>query len=226
MRPTTLIVPGFHGSGPTHWQSWMETAIPNARRVRGIDWEMPALARWAAAVRREIDAAPVGVWIVAHSFGCLATIAAAADRPARVAGVLLVAPAEPQRFSLTGLADSGAAITSVDASLPMQALPTSSVLVASRNDPWLAFERASALAERWGGSLIDAGRAGHINADSGFGPWPAGLALLRAMQATHQHVPLGSVEAATRGPVRGRTSTLARLQHRTRLSLNLVTRDR
>lgn len=226
MRPTTLIVPGFHGSGPTHWQSWMEAAIPDARRVRGIDWEMPALARWAVAVRREIDAAPVGVWIVAHSFGCLAAIAAAADRPARVAGLLLVAPAEPQRFSLIGLADAGATIKSADAALPMQVLPTASALVASRNDPWLSFDRASALAARWGGRLIDAGQAGHINADAGFGPWPAGLALLRAMQRAHRHMPLGSVEAASRGPVRGRTSTLARLQHQTRQSLNLVTRNR
>ncbi|MBP7628661.1 MAG: alpha/beta hydrolase, partial [Zoogloea sp.] len=28
MQHTTLIVPGFHGSGPTHWQSWFEARLP------------------------------------------------------------------------------------------------------------------------------------------------------------------------------------------------------
>ena len=38
------------------------------------------------------------VWLVAHSYGCLASVVAAADRPERVAGLLLVAPPEPDRF--------------------------------------------------------------------------------------------------------------------------------
>ena len=58
MQHTTLIVPGFHGSGPTHWQSWFEARLPDARRVIGIDWEAPVLARWAGAVRDAIDRAP------------------------------------------------------------------------------------------------------------------------------------------------------------------------
>ena len=41
---TVLIVPGYHGSGPDHWQSWLETQVPEARRVSGIDWEQPVLA--------------------------------------------------------------------------------------------------------------------------------------------------------------------------------------
>ena len=59
---TTLIVPGFHGSGPDHWQSWFEARLPEARRVIGIDWEAPVLARWAGAVRDAIDRAPGPVW--------------------------------------------------------------------------------------------------------------------------------------------------------------------
>ena len=98
MRCTVLIVPGFHGSGPDHWQSWLERQLPESRRVSGIDWEAPVLARWAAEVRREIDAAASAVWLVAHSFGCLASVVAAADRPEKVAGALLVAPADPARF--------------------------------------------------------------------------------------------------------------------------------
>lgn len=222
MRHTTLIVPGLHGSGPDHWQSWLENEIPGARRVRDIDWEAPVLARWAAAVRSEIDDAPSGVWIVAHSFGCLASVIAAADRPARVAGLLLVAPAEPRRFSLIGQVDAHALAASLDDALPGHPLPVASVVVASRNDPWLAFDRAEALAERWGCRLLDAGEAGHINAESGYGPWPAGLDLLGAMQAAQQDLPLGSIEAAACRPRRGRMSTLAKIRHQTRFNLELV----
>lgn len=58
MRHTVLIVPGLHGSGAAHWQTWLEGQLPEARRVVGIDWESPVLARWAGAVRRQIDDSP------------------------------------------------------------------------------------------------------------------------------------------------------------------------
>jgi predicted alpha/beta hydrolase family esterase len=32
-------------------------------------------------------------------------------------------------------------------------------------------------AAAWGATLIDAGDAGHLNPDSGHGPWPEGLLL-------------------------------------------------
>ena len=34
---------------------------------------------------------------------------------------------------------------------------------------------AEAKAAQWGSRLVAAGEAGHINADSGHGPWPEGL---------------------------------------------------
>ena len=48
-------------------------------------------------------------------------------------------------------------------------------MVASRTDPWAAFDDSKALASDWGAELVDAGEAGRIDADSGFGPWPDGL---------------------------------------------------
>ncbi|PKO36149.1 MAG: hypothetical protein CVU33_19940 [Betaproteobacteria bacterium HGW-Betaproteobacteria-6] len=36
MKQTVLIVPGYLGSGPAHWQSWMERQLPATRRVAGI----------------------------------------------------------------------------------------------------------------------------------------------------------------------------------------------
>ncbi len=124
MSPQLIVVPGYHGSGPNHWQTWLERQRPAAQRVRGIDWERPKLATWAQAVRNEIDGASRPVLLVAHSFGCLATVVAAADQVEKIAGVIFVAPADPERFQ-QGLTQT----------LPDCFLGFQSVLIASENDP-------------------------------------------------------------------------------------------
>ena len=48
-------------------------------------------------------------------------------------------------------------------------------LVASRNDPYCDYQRAEDLAGAWGATFQDAGEAGHINVESGHGPWPEGM---------------------------------------------------
>jgi predicted alpha/beta hydrolase family esterase len=53
-------------------------------------------------------------------------------------------------------------------------------------------------AQLWGSTLIDLGNAGHINTESGFGPWPEGLALLQDLQASRSGHPLARTRAAVR----------------------------
>ena len=215
---SVLIVPGYLGSGPAHWQTWLQAQLPEARRVSHIDWGSPVLAQWAAAVRAEVDRARGLVWLVAHSFGCLATAVAASERPGRVAGTLLVAPADPDRFSPLGPRNktSLAIAESVAAWLPDRPLPCNSALVASVNDPWIGFAKAAYLADRWGSLLINAGRSGHINVESGFGPWPDGLNMLRSLQRVQDSFPLGSIDVE---PARTEATDriLSRLRRRTRL---------
>lgn len=177
---STLIVPGLRNSGPTHWQSWFETQLADTRRVEQADWEQTCLSDWAARVRAAIDAADAPVWIVAHSFGCLASVTAAFSRPQRIRGALLVAPADPRRFG------EPAALLEARLDFP-------SLVVASTSDPWVASAVARHWAGIWGSDFLDIGDAGHINVDSGHGPWPAGLALfeqLRAAGASPSHPPL------------------------------------
>lgn len=198
MRHTTLIVPGFHGSGAAHWQTWFENELPHARRVGGIDWEAPVIAAWSDAIGREIDAAAGSVWLVAHSFGCLASVAAAAvkGRSDKIAGAFLVAPADPWRFAPNGLRESLPAphtSATIEGALPQRPLDFPVVVVASENDPWVKFTTAAYWADVWGAHLLNAGHAGHINVDSGFGPWPKGLAVFENMQSTQEGFLLGTV---------------------------------
>lgn len=196
MRHTTLIVPGFHGSGETHWQTWFERQLPNARRISGIDWELPRLADWSAAILAAIDAEPHPVWLVAHSFGCLASVTAAAQRTEKVAGALLVAPADPWRFTPSGLREwlpSTEQHRTIDVDLPQTPLRFNTVVAASSNDPWVKLTVAAYWAERWGSHFVNVGDAGHINTDAGFGPWPYGLALFKKMQTAQDDAPLGAL---------------------------------
>ena len=217
MHHTTLIVPGLHGSGPEHWQSWLERQLPDARRVPEIDWERPVLARWANAVRDAIDRSPGLVWVVAHSFGCLASVVASADRAHRVAGLMLVAPADPERFTPHGLrnADAHPDQDSLARWIPRDPLDPPSLVVASTNDPWVRLSSAAYWADCWGSHLEEIGPAGHINVESGHGPWARGLELLQRLQAAGNDLPLGAIDdpKLTR---RGRHGALARLRHRTR----------
>ena len=189
MNHTTLIIPGFHGSGPTHWQTWLEDQLPEARRVSGIDWEAPILTNWVVAVRRAILQSSDRVWLVAHSFGCLAAVTAGNGLAEHIAGALLVAPADPDRFSPLGLRVGGNDNDrrSLATDLPQRALPFPSLILASGNDPWMPTGKIKDWARRWGSGVIDIGHAGHINTESGFGPWPEGLALLRAFQDAPLH---------------------------------------
>jgi predicted alpha/beta hydrolase family esterase len=158
-----LIVPGLHGSGPDHWQSWLQDREPDAVRIRVDDWGHADLDRWAAAIDETLQRHRADAWIaVAHSFGCLALAHHAARGGRGIHGALLAAPAAPERSSL-------------DEGRLNQPLPFPSTLVISANDPWMQHADALYFGRHWGSEVIDLGEAGHINASSGYGPWPDGL---------------------------------------------------
>jgi hypothetical protein len=57
----------------------------------------------------------------------------------------------------------------------LERLPFSSLVVASRNDDRVSFDRAEIFATAWGSTLVDAGNLGHIGSAAKLGLWPFGL---------------------------------------------------
>ena len=165
-RTPVVVVPGLNDSGPRHWQSMWQAQHPSFLRVVQDKFATPSLERWSEAIADAVDACNAPPIVVAHSFGCLATVHAVLQRGRMLAGVLLVAPADPERFAFA-------------AQLPSRRLPIPGTLVASTNDPWIKFVKAGALAAAWGSRFVGCVDGGHINAESGHGAWPAGMALLR-----------------------------------------------
>jgi predicted alpha/beta hydrolase family esterase len=177
--PTTILtIPGLDNSGPKHWQSYWEV-LPHCRRVELGDWQQPRLHEWVPALDRAVRESPTPVVLAAHSLGCLAAAWWAAlcwveAFREKVKGALLVAPPDVD--------DLGSEARLRDfRPLPRMRLPFPTLLVASRNDPYATFDGAKEMAAAWGSELIDAGPAGHINADSGIDEWPRGLRLVAAL---------------------------------------------
>lgn len=166
-----LTVPGLHGSGPEHWQSRWEQLYPRFERVEQARWDDPVLELWSAQLDRTLRQSPRPALLVAHSFGCLASVHRLFSGADNVAAALLVAPADPRKFA-------------VDDVLAGARLACPAIVVGSMNDPWMEGGRTAEWAQRWGADFVNAGRAGHINAESGLGSWPAGISLLERLAKT------------------------------------------
>lgn len=169
-RYALVLVPGRYDSSEDHWQSCWQRQLPIWHRLTQRNWEEPDIDRWVGSIRRLLAQHPRPAILVGHSLGALAACCVAVDHPGLVAGIMLVAPAEPSKFE-------------VDERVPTGDLGVPSMLVASRNDPFMSFRRAEHWASVWHSELVDIGEAGHINAESGFGRWPYGLEVVRELVA-------------------------------------------
>jgi hypothetical protein len=193
MTNRVLIIPGLWNSGPQNWQTLWLAEHPEYRRVVQRDWEHPVCEEWVRTLDEYVSATADedgvdGAVLVAHSLGC-ATVAhwaaqyasrVGAERiddrrkPAMVLGALLVGPSDVEAASYPKEASGFEP-------MPMERLPFRSIVVASSNDPYVTMERAEAFAKAWGSKLVSIGEAGHINANSGHGPWEAGKKYLEEL---------------------------------------------
>ena len=169
----TVIVPGVGGSEHDHWQSWLQRQLKSCSRVQQQDWNKPVLHEWIEQFVKTVQAIQEPIQIVAHSFGCLTTVAALAQHPElkqKIKNLVLVAPANPARFGDDGFArESQNDYQQYFHQLKLQ-VPTQMII--SENDPWLNFQDALQLAKAWKIRPKNLGQVGHINVASGFGPFP------------------------------------------------------
>ena len=170
-----LLLPGGQNSGPDHWQSRWQRAH-GFERVEQDDWLWPRRGDWMARLEDTLLTDDRPSLLVAHSLGChlVAAWASHSHHSARVVGALLVAPPDLERADLPPQVQTWAPPQ-------RQRLPFAATVVCSSDDPFSAPARAHTLAAGWGAKLLELHGAGHINADSGLGDWPAGLALLAAL---------------------------------------------
>lgn len=175
-----LIVPGWSSSGDDHWQTRWQRSLKTARRVEQADWIHPDRDRWVGTListvaKSETDLPLV---IVAHSLGVATVAHAVKELPAQsIAGAFFVAPADVDNASQWPVTEGytfGSAAHGF-APLPTTPMPFPTHIIASENDPYCSLSRAKEVAQQWGATIAEAGAVGHINVNSGHGPWPEGL---------------------------------------------------
>lgn len=161
-----VVFPGYGDSDTGHWQTLWQAELRCAR-VQPMSWTEPTLNDWVAALDRVIEP---GMVVLAHSLGCLATIAWLERHPDVAAAAFLVAvpDAEGPDFpaSISGFAR------------PTRRLAQPVFMIGSGDDPYAGSAFTRATAEAIGAPLVELGAAGHLNTASGRGPWPEGRRLL------------------------------------------------
>jgi predicted alpha/beta hydrolase family esterase len=164
-----VMVPDRINDDPNHWQNRWQEKLAAARHLPG-ETPRESFDDWQGSLLQAVGAAQKPVVLVAHGIGVNLTVLSAGKfDPAIVKGAFLVAPIG-SRFVLEQ--------EDLDhrlAHLPNDPLPFAATVIASRNDPTCPILEAEEWAFAWGASFADAGDSGHLDPESGHGPWPEGL---------------------------------------------------
>lgn len=171
-----LLLPGWQNSGPGHWQTLWEQQH-EFERVQQDDWLWPRRGDWMIRLEETLLADERPTVLAAHSLGChlVAAWASHSQHTHRVVGALLVAPPDLERADMPPQVQTWAPIH-------RQPLPFASTAVLSSDDPFCGAGAGLQMAAAWGSQIVTLAAAGHVNADSGLGDWPEGLALLDALK--------------------------------------------
>jgi predicted alpha/beta hydrolase family esterase len=185
-----LILHGLANHRPPEaWHHWLASELRAAgERVlypQLPDPDRPSYAAWSAALEAQLAAMADGAGgearaervVVCHSLSCLLWLRTAAERPVgarpRADRLLLVAPPAPEQ-----LPEAGAAfrVEAPDGEAARRSATTRIRLACGEGDPYDPDGRARAWGDPLGADVDVLAGAGHVNPDSGYGPWPAALA--------------------------------------------------
>lgn len=169
-----LILHGLGGSGPTHWQAWLyQELLKRGEKAYFPDFpdkDHPDKAAWLERLNSIFLKIPKEeeIIVVAHSLACINWFHYAASGLTRsIKKVILVAP--PSAFlehepikAFLNLPDNKEDIAKA---------AEKTLLILSSNDPYCSAQDAPQYLDL-GIPCIILPNMGHINVDSGFGPWP------------------------------------------------------
>jgi hypothetical protein len=172
MASAFLILHGLSGSGPGHWQRWLQERLTEAGHTVSFpdlpDPDTPDSDAWRGAVLGELASLDDPV-VICHSLSCITWLAVTQELDGPAERVALVAP--PSLGAGLAEIEPFFPVTATAADVSRAARDTR--LICSDNDPYCP-EGAAAL---YGGPLdlpIDlVPGGGHLNVDAGLGPWPA-----------------------------------------------------
>ncbi|MCQ2011525.1 MAG: alpha/beta fold hydrolase [Sporolactobacillus sp.] len=169
-----LVLHGLGGSTSGHWQEWLTKELKKrGERVwfpQFPQWDHPVRESWINCLEETIDEIPKDepLVVVTHSLGCILWIHYASQHNARkVDRVIMVCP--PSEHLDNPEIQNFFPLPKDKASLPSIAKKT--LLILSTNDRFLPQEEMKQYFDFHVPCLIFP-EQGHINIQSGYGPWP------------------------------------------------------
>jgi len=175
-RDKVLLLHGWGGSDYPHWQAWLACEL--AKEYGTVSFPLiqhphfPHLNRWRKEVKAHLaDFRPDTV--ICHSLAN--TLWFHLCNEGEIAPVKRLILVSPPRLDCR--------IDTIKSFFPVK-VPThlfaeNATLIVSTNDPYLTLEEAWKLQERLAIPMKTIEKGGHINADSGYGPWPWILEFLK-----------------------------------------------
>jgi len=168
----TLLLHGWGGSDWPHWQSWLASELVKEYKTVSFPLIMhphyPHLNRWKKEVRAYLrDFRPTTV--ICHSLANTLWF--------HLCNEADIEPMETvERLVLVAPPSLRCEIETIKSFFPLEAPKDlhakSAMLVVSSNDPYMPLKEAWELQERLQIPMKVLNDAGHINAESGYGPWP------------------------------------------------------
>ncbi len=171
VSPTILIVPGLRDHMPDHWQTILAQQMPDAVTVPRLERDKLSCAAWVGLLDQSLRAIEGPVVLVAHSAGVMIVAHWAQKHRHAIRGALLAAPADLESPLPEGYPTQDVLRENGWLPTPRFPLPFPSIVAASTNDPLGRYDRVAALAEAWGGRVVDVGAVGHLNPAAGYGEW-------------------------------------------------------
>jgi predicted alpha/beta hydrolase family esterase len=164
---SVLILHGWYGSGPDHWQTWLAGRLGERASYPDLPSpDTPHLDEWLEVLEAELPRSSV---VVCHSLACVLWLhhARRTDAPP-VDRVLLVAPPSESVDSddLNGFFPLAVEPSDVERAASVTRL------VCSDNDPYCPEGAARVYGEPLGIDTELIPGAGHINPEAGYGRWP------------------------------------------------------
>ena len=177
-----LILHGWGGNKPAHWQEHLYAALIAAGETvhypKMPEPMSPDLPAWKARLREELAALPAGrpLTVVCHSLGAINWLhyAASGDVPVSADRVLLVAP--PYVIPEIPPTDAPPGVSAFfPPPLDKEGLANAAKethIIATDSDDYATFEQTKAYSDRLEIPIHLLSGAGHISPYWGYGEWP------------------------------------------------------
>lgn len=178
---TVVIVPGLRDHVAEHWQTHLQTALPNAVTVPPLEQDKLSRDARVQALDAVLSEVQGPVLLAAHSAGCMIVAQWAQQRRRPVLGALLATPADLETPLPAGYPGLEMLREHGWLPIPRAPLPFTSIVGASSNDPLGSYVRIQGLAHDWGSQLVNLNSVGHLNPAAGYGPWPQARQLIQQL---------------------------------------------